>query len=179
MSSPQAPEPVKLVVSIIADTRERIGMVIARIAGRYGRPDIIGSVMNFVETDYYAAEMGERLQRRLITFERLIAPDHLPDVKIFTNAVEQDLSQNGKRTANIDPGYLSRFHLVLATGKGFAHRPYLKKGIYADLTLVYRDSRFEPLEWTYPDYAKEMFIGFLDRARSKYIMQLKEEEMVR
>jgi len=179
MSFPQTPEPVKLVVSIIADTRERIGTVIARLAAEYGRPDIIGPVMDFAETDYYATEMGKRLQRRLITFERLIAPDELPDVKVFTNAVEQALSRKGKRTVNIDPGYLSRYHLVLATGKGFAHRPYLGKGIYADLTLLYRGGRFEPLEWTYPDYAKELLIGFLDRARSKYIMQLKEEEMRR
>ena len=52
-----------------------------------------------------------------------------------------------KRKINIDPGYISLGNLVLATGKPFAHRPYLGSGIYADLTLVYQRGGFHPLEW--------------------------------
>ena len=36
---------------------------------------------------------------------------------------------------------LERF--VLATGKNFAHRIYIGKEIYADLTLIFRKGRFE------------------------------------
>jgi hypothetical protein len=64
-------------------------------------------------------------------------------------------------------------HLILATGKGYAHRPYLRDGIYADLTLIYRDKSFHSLPWTYPDYAGEEVIGMLTRIRGKYLMQLK------
>ena len=84
-----------------------------------------------------------------------------------------DLSAEGRRRVNIDPGYLAKAHLILATGKGYTHRPYLRDGIYADLTLMYRDKTFHPLPWTYPDYAGGEVIGMLTRIREKYMLQLK------
>ena len=74
---------------------------------------------------------------------------------------------------NIDPGYIAKAHLILATGKGYSHRPYLRDGIYADLTLIYRNKAFQPLPWTYPDYASGEMIGMLTRIREKYFLQLK------
>jgi len=92
---------------------------------------------------------------------------------LFTNAIEERFSKLGKRQVNIDPGYLTAFHLILGTGKSYAHRPYLRDGIYADLTLLYKDKNFQPLEWTYPDYAGEDLRGILEKIRRKYIQQLK------
>ena len=77
---------------------------------------------------------------------------------------------------NIDPGYLAKAHLVLATGKGYSHRPYLREGIYADLTLIYRNKAFQLLPWTYPDDASGDMIAMLTRIREKYILQLKATE---
>jgi hypothetical protein len=70
-------------------------------------------------------------------------------VKGWTNGLEERLAAGGKRRVNIDPGYLARAHLILATGKGYTHRPYLRDGIYADLTLVFQQGGFQPLPWTY------------------------------
>ena len=53
---------------------------------------------------------------------------------------------------NIDPGYLTLFQLVLASAKPFSHRIYLDRGIWAEVTLLFRDGTFETLPWTYPDY---------------------------
>ena len=98
--------------------------------------------------------MGDNLFRKLISFEKLIKPETLSDIKLFTNSIENEhLAEGGKRIVNIDPGYISLEKLVLATGKNFAHRIYLRNGIYADLTLVYKNGDFQPLEWTFPDYA--------------------------
>jgi len=118
-------------------------------------------------------EMGSPLVRRFASFEALVKPEALPEVKLFANGIEDHLSSQGKRRVNIDPGYLTEFHLILATGKGYAHRPYLRDGIYADLTLVYRDGTFRPLEWTYPDYASEGVIRILTKMRAKYILQIR------
>jgi hypothetical protein len=63
--------------------------------------------------------------------------------------------------------------LILATGKGYSHRPYLRDGIYADLTLIFSDGTFRPLPWTYPDYAGRQMIGLLNRVREKYLLDLK------
>ena len=73
-------------------------------------------------------------------------------------------------------GYLSKAHLILATGKGYSHRPYLRDGIYADLTLIYQDKKFCSLPWTYPDYADEKQHLIFSRIRARYLLQLKETE---
>ncbi len=174
MSRPKDPKPVKLVASLFAARKETIGEALELLSAEYGRPDVISEFLPFDFTDYYQPEMGHSLERRFASFEELIGPESLPDIKLFTNRVEDRFLVEGKRTVNIDPGYLSEFHLILATGKGYAHRPYLGKGIYADLTLIYRDKAFRSLEWTYPDYASDKVIGVLTKIREKYIFQLKE-----
>jgi hypothetical protein len=64
--------------------------------------------------------------------------------------------------------------LILATGKNYVHRVYLSKGIYADLTLIFRKGSFRPVKWTYPDYATPELIGFFNEIRKKYMEQLRE-----
>jgi hypothetical protein len=92
--------------------------------------------------------------------------DRLAAVKLATNAVENEYAENGRRRFNLDPGYLTRERLVLATGKNFVHRIYLGQGIFADLTLIYRKGRFEALPWTFPDYRTEAIQTILTRIRA-------------
>ena len=47
------------------------------------------------------------------------------------------------RPLNLDPGYLTLGKLVLASTKDFAHRIYLGRGIYAEVTLYYRHRRWQ------------------------------------
>jgi hypothetical protein len=117
--------------------------------------------------------MGQPLVRRMVSFERLIPPESLPDVKLLTNGIEEQFSDEGRRKINIDPGYISPAHLILATGKGYTHRPYLRDGIYADLTLVFTEGTFRALAWTYPDYAGPEVIALLNKIREKYLQTLK------
>jgi hypothetical protein len=174
MSHPREPDPVKLFVSVIAADRGLMAETIGRLAARFGDPDFVSEVLPFDYTDYYSAEMGEGLVRRFVTFERLIRPEELPALKLWTNALEEQFAGGGgARRVNIDPGYVAGQHFILATGKGYSHRPYLGRGIYADLTLEYRRESFRPLEWTYPDYRAERTIGMLNALRRRYRMQLK------
>jgi len=89
--------------------------------------------------------MGPNLGRRLISFLHLADPARLADWKVFTNALEKALSLGGRRLANLDPGYVARERLVLATGKNFPYRIYLDQGIYGDLTLVFGQGSWQPL----------------------------------
>ena len=173
MSDPQPAEAVKLIASLFSGDGCLIGDALRALTEQYGRADFISAPTSFAYTDYYEKEFGDSLIRRFVAFERLIRPDSLPDVKVWTNALERRLSAGGRRRANIDPGYLAKAHLILATGKGYTHRPYLRDGIYADLTLMYRDREFHPLPWTYPDYAGSEVMGMLVRIREKYVLQLK------
>ena len=125
-------------------------------------------------TTYYTKEMGTPLFRHFITFEALIPMTSLPDIKHATNRLEKDYgTETGDRRINIDPGYLCLEHVILATTKGYSHRPYLREGIYADLTLVYHDESFRPLEWTYPDYRQAEVISLFNHWRKKYREDLK------
>ena len=92
----------------------------------------------------------------------------LAALKHETNELELRLAAaNGKRRINIDPGYLSAHSLILATTKQAAHRPYLGRGIYADLTYRFIRGGFEPLEWTYPDFRQPHVRRFFERLRQE------------
>ncbi|NVM23576.1 MAG: DUF4416 family protein [Desulfobacterales bacterium] len=174
MSKPQDPKPAKLVVGCFTKEKDILGNVAGRLSGSFGPPDVVSPWLAFEHTDYYTPELGAPLFRRLMAFSRLIQQEALADVKLFTNELETQFSKQGKRLVNIDPGCLLAERFVLATGKNHAHRIYLGKGIYADLTLIYRKGRFRPLDWTYPDYAGEAIIGFLESVRDRYVHQVRQ-----
>jgi hypothetical protein len=172
MSRPKFPEPVKLVSSVFSGNKALLDETIERMSDKFGNIDYITEYIPFEYTDYYKKEMGGSLIRRFIAFEKLIRPEDLPDVKLYTNIIEEEFSKDGKRPVNIDPGYISLAHLILATGKAYTHRPYIGKGIYADLTLIYVKHSFRALEWTYPDYSDKKTIKMFNDIRSAYAVEL-------
>jgi len=173
MSKPNPAEPVKLIFSVFANDAGRLDEIIGILSSAYGQPDFISAMVSFDYTNYYCAEMGENLVRRFLSMEKLIRPEDLPDIKLATNEIEDRSASNSQRQVNIDPGYISKANLILATGKSYTHRPYLRDGIYADLTLVYQGKKFCSLPWTYPDYADEKQLFMLGKIREKYLLQLK------
>ena len=173
MSRPGQAEPVKLVFSVFAKDTSLLNETIEILSSSYGQPDFVSAIQLFNYTDYYDSEMGDGLVRRFLSMEKLIRPEHLPDIKLATNEVENKSASELRRQVNIDPGYISKSHLILATGKAYTHRPYLRDGIYADLTLVYQGKKFCALPWTYPDYADEKQLLMLSKIRAKYLLQLK------
>ena len=173
MSTPREPEDVKLVSSLFSRQETLLGQVILELETFLGSVDWTSPLLCFDRTNYYEAEMGWPLVRRFVSFKRLIKPDEIVQVKLLCSARETKHSVNGKRQINIDPGYLSLERLVLTTGKNYTHRVYLSKGIYADLTLVFRKGGFVPLPWTYPDYADPGVIGYFNEVRGRYKTQLR------
>jgi hypothetical protein len=173
MSQPRKAEPVKLIASLFSSDRQVLSETVKVLSQTFGRVDFISEYLAFDYTAYYADEMGPFLERRIVAFEELVRPEALPGIKLATNVVEEQFSKDGKRRVNVDPGYVAKGHMILATGKGYAHRPYLGDGIFADLTLIYRKGSFQPLEWTYPDYREEMIIDLMNKIRMKYLFQLK------
>jgi hypothetical protein len=168
------PKPVKLIMSFITSDGHLFNEVLEVLADRYGGVDFESDILPFDFTNYYTPEMGERLFRRFVTFRPLIPRDALVKIKRETNEIEEQFVIEGRRGINIDPGYICAEHLILATTKGYTHRPYLGGGIYADLTLIYRDGEFRPLEWTYPDYASSALREILQEVRKRYLQELKE-----
>jgi len=141
----------------------------------FGAIDMISPWLPFDFTTYYESEMGPCLSRRVMVFKPLIDQEQLADIKITTNQLERQHTVDGNRQVNLDPGYLVHERFVLATGKNFTHRIYIGRGIYADLTLIYRKGAFETLPWTYPDYAHCSLFLFLERVRKKYVADMKTD----
>jgi hypothetical protein len=118
--------------------------------------------------------MGGNLWRCLASFLHLASAAHLSEWKVYTNSLEKRFSLGNRRQVNLDPGYVARERLVLATGKNYAHRIYLNQGIYGDLTLLAGQGGLQALPWSYPDYAEGFVPEFLALVRKKYLWQLKQ-----
>ncbi len=173
MSYPEKSDDVKLIVSLFSPGKELVEKVIGQLSDIYGEPDWVSPEMFFDRTRYYEKEMGWPLHRRFLSFKNLIPPEMLVAVKLKTNEIEKTYLKGLKRQINIDPGYISLERLILATGKNYIHRVYLREGIYADLTLIFKRGGFIPLEWSYPDYAHSEMIACFNTIRAQYLEQLR------
>nr|MBF0223421.1 DUF4416 family protein [Desulfobulbaceae bacterium] len=185
MSIPQEPTPARLVVSIIFATQGTgcsdsfIDVICAALEQEFGKVNFVSSVSLFTQTDYYEQEMGERLSRIFISFEKLQPRAQLAPIKLLTNALELRFSRpDGTRQCNIDPGFLTVENFILATGKNFTHRIYLKEGIFSEVTLLFQGGKFQTLPWTYWDYAAGNVVEMLTQMRKALIAELKSLKLL-
>jgi hypothetical protein len=168
------PLPVKLVVGMISGCADLFDAAEQALVVHFGPADYVSRRLPFVHTDYYAAEFGSELERRFVAFERLVDPGELARIKVLTNGLEEIWSGEGRRRINLDPGYVSQAKLVLASTKNHGHRVYVGSGIYAEVTLCYRDKDFRVMPWTYPDYASEPYLDIIREIRRNYVQQLRD-----
>ncbi len=168
------PNPAKLIVGIIA-AKGFVKKAHEVIEENLGHIDHFSPVIPFDWTNYYLKEMGEDLLRQWVSVKGLVQQDALPDIKILTNELEMRFAVNGRRRINLDPGLLMHSRLILATTKDYSHRIYIGKGIFAEVTLIYRRKvGFQPLPWTYPDYKSETALKFFSEVRKTYMEELSQ-----
>jgi len=167
-------KPVKLICAAMFSPAADIDSAITDLERLFGKINHKSPIYEFNFTDYYNDEMGAGLKKQYLSFDKLIMPDQLADIKNSTNRIEADYSKNGNRTVNLDPGYLEESKLVLASTKNYSHRIYLKDSIWAELTLSYANGKFVTHPWTYPDYQTDLAYDFLSNIRDIYIGQLKK-----
>jgi len=174
MADPQLPEPVKLLVAVLwADAPPR-DEAVGRLVAQWGTVDFTGPDRLFDMTDYYAPEMGAQLYRRLVTFANLIPPESIREAKLFCNALEGDLAAAGRRRVNLDVGYLDHNKLVLASAKNAGQKIHLGGGIYADLVGRYKAGRYQPFDWTFPDFEDGRYDPELSAIRQRYLEQRRQ-----
>lgn len=171
MSQPKEPMEAKLFVGFLFCDKSVQRLVLEALSERFGPMDFLAAPERFLYTTYYDKEMGPGIHWQCGSFLQLVHPETLPDIKLFTNQLELLVSRPGGRQVNIDPGLLSEERFILATGKNYTHRIYLRDGIYADLTLIYQKGAFRILPWTYPNYQAPAMLHILDTLRTKLIFQ--------
>jgi len=160
--------PVKLIMGFLYGDACILDEAMKSLSRSFGKIDYRSSQLDFSYTTYYREEMGDGLKRSFVSFERLIDSGSAYKTKLETNIMEKKLSENGKRRINIDPGYIDMAKLVLFSTKDYVHRVSVGSGIFAEVTLFYKDGRYNPWPWTYPDYKTEEYSGIFDSVREIY-----------
>jgi len=172
------PKPVKLIIGILAADRQCVHAATEAILDKFGKADFTSDVWLFDQTDYYKNQTGSRILRQFVSIERLIDPGKLAKIKHQTNRIEQKLVRTLAlplpRPVNLDPGIIEPCKLVLATTKNYSHRIYIGKKMYAEVTLIFDKGRWQPFDYTYPDYKQQCYFDFFDKVRSRLVEQLKQ-----
>jgi hypothetical protein len=163
--------PVKCFSGIIFRKNEHLNDVLKILQGRFSVIDLESDIFPFDMTAYYEPEMGFPLFRKFVSFERLMDPQQLPAAKLFSNRIEEQFSDRGKRQINVDPGFVSDANVIIATTKNHYHRIPLRNGIYAHMEYTIRKKTVSPLDWTYPDFRKPEYMNFFNRLIERYKSQ--------
>ncbi len=167
MAELKTPAPVALLVAAL--WRESFSESIWRTAlDEFGEILCESEKFDFDFSDYYVPEMGEKLKKQFLVFDRLFDPSELPKWKLAAMEIENQFKENNQRRVNLDPGYIDSAKLVLSTSKNFDHRIYLGQGVYGDVQLRFRYGHFVVNEWTYSDYKTPEHLAFFEMAREKY-----------
>jgi hypothetical protein len=174
MGMVRLPSPVQLFCALLIAPNISRGDVEVVLAQTFGPLVLRSTPLPFTQTTYYAHEMGEGLTRVYLAFDPLISIAELAAVKHTTNRLEALWAvHGGQRRVNLDPGYLNLAKVVLATTKDYAHRLYIGAGMFAEVTLSYRQKSFQPLDWTYPDYRLPTTLTFFNQLREHYKARLR------
>jgi len=175
----QEPRPVKLIVGILASDERCLAAAREGVLGALGPADLFSEVWAFDQTDYYADELGPRVLRQFVSIEQLIDPGDLADVKHRTNEMERQLAATlampFPRPVNLDPGVVEPSKLILASTKNFAHRIYIGRKMYAEVTLVFDKGQWRLLPYTFPDYKRPEYHAFFSMVRSRLVERLRQQ----
>lgn len=173
MAKTEAPLPAKYFVAVLYKEEEHFLSAHAELVKQWGSIDLEGVPRHFDVTAYYEPEMGTPLFRRLLSFEQLYDPTLIVAMKIGCNELEETLSRDGRRTVNLDAGYLDHNKYLLASAKEAGQKIYLDKGIYADLSGRYKAGGYVPFEWSFPDFKDGRYDLELLAMRKRYLAQIK------
>lgn len=170
----RAPRRVSPLVTVLATRPAWLAATRAPLEALLGPLALESQDFLFDGTAYYASTMGSPLLRRFYLFKERFDPGVLADWKLACNQMEEEFatqfqstdSNVPERPVNIDPGYIDGSKLVLASTKDFAHRIYLRDGIFAEITAGYRDNKWETYYFTFPDFKAGHYFPFLTQARA-------------
>ncbi|MEW6740237.1 MAG: DUF4416 family protein [Nitrospirota bacterium] len=165
MGSPTPPEKALLFIGTLFSNEDYYIEARQSLERIFGEIVMETPVIRWEFSDYYKDELGEPVYRRFIFFKNLMEQENLSTIKLTTNEIEKNLSSDGKRNINLDPGYLTPAKIVLASTKDYSHRIYLKDGIYAEVTLIFKKGQFIPHINTYKDYQDEKYLRIFMMAR--------------
>ena len=143
----------KLIIAVMYSDKNIYEKVKSILIEKYGEISKESNEYDFDKfTHYYEKEMGSGLVKRFLIFSYNLEKNDLIKVKKETTEIENEFSKDGNRTINLDPGYVNKEELVLASfKKGTNYKEDLGEGVYAHKVLEFKDG--VKIFWhTFPDY---------------------------
>ncbi len=152
----------RLVICVMYSDEALLREIKERLEKRFGKiKDEISYGFSF--TTYYEEEMGKNLEKSILAFEKEREEEQQAGIKTYTNRLKDEYRTGGKRRANIDPGYLTKEKLMLASNKKSPYKIGIAENIYAHLTLKFENSKAIATYRTYPDFKTEKVQKFLTK----------------
>ncbi len=170
---PEKPQAL-LICGLLSSDSKLIKGIEETLQKHFGSVALRSEIVPFTWTDYYNAEMGEKILRRWLVFS---SPVNLLESwrhKLQSCEIEDSLRKDGKRRINVDPGFIRLDGLWLLTTKSAGHRAYLDKGVWVELTLRFLREHCEELPWTYPDHRDPVAQAFFLKARELLKKELRD-----
>ncbi len=174
MVAHRQPAPGLLIYALLSRDQESEGNLLRRLQEQHGPLALLSPPHDFPWSHYYRNEVGEHPIRRYVTTAILQPREELHLRKLWSIQLEAELSENGKRTTNIDPGCLTLGHLFLASTKDHKQRVYMGQGIYIEPTCYFADKKWQRFPWSYPDFFSPVGVEWLSNSRALLQKMLSE-----
>jgi hypothetical protein len=165
----------KRVLAVLTALPEWVPDRVRLLETTFGSIDYRSDFVPFSDDTYYAAEMGGPLWRGWLSFRGNVSPRDLPSWKQQTRELEHLWAMDGRRSWNLDIGYLDSDKLVLASFKRGPLKLYLDQGVWADVILGYSHGAFVPVARTFPDFRDGRYDKYLKVMREKMKAEMRAD----
>ena len=171
MKASQFSENAQLLAFVLQPGPEWLPEVIDALERTWGSIRHRGKLFPFDQTPYYTPEMGEGLNRGVVSFEKEIPPETIALEKERSNALELTMAQAAHpdaRRVNIDIGYMDLDKVVLPSYKRGPFKRYAGGGVWLDMLLTYAKGQFHPTAWAVEDFKRNPYQHDLQLIREKF-----------
>ena len=160
MAQPKKIPKAKLVMAIMYSDRNILKQAMQMLNDDFGKVEFESPSFDFNFTDYYEKEFGKDLKKLFIIFKEPVKREELVTIRIYTQEIEDKLKKEEQRTINIDPGYLTKDNLIVASLKEQPYKIYLGKGVFAHMIFMFKKDDVTSFKHTFPDYQdnKDFFL---------------------
>ena len=139
---------------------------INELKNRFGKIKTKSQEYDFDFTDYYEEEFGNNLKKIIIIFDKKLNEKELVNIKINSTTLEKQYSGNNKRKINIDPGFVNKTGVFLASFKKKDFKENLGSGVYSHKVLEFNGNEIKTFFHTFPDFKSKLvndfFLSFIE-----------------
>ena len=155
-----------LLFALMYQDNDILEKTINELKNRFGKIKTKSQEYDFDFTDYYEEEFGISLKKTITIFNKKINKKDLVDIKVLSNNIEKRYSENNKRKINIDPGFVNKTGVFLASFKKKDFKENLGSGVYCHKVLEFNGNEIKTFFQTFPDFKSKLvndfFLNFIE-----------------